>query len=95
VSWNEPQSPTPERVAEQMSRAEYRDGVWYRREGGKLVVWPVLKLDRLGVQAARAAEGFYGLPAPGDTEALKRGGFTSRIHVVPPSFRADAQAYQR
>jgi hypothetical protein len=47
MGWNEPQTPTPERVAEQMSHAVYRDGVWYRREGGKLVVWPILKLDRL------------------------------------------------
>jgi hypothetical protein len=84
MSWDAPDP--PERVAEQMARAVYRDGVWYRREGGKLVVWPVLKMDRAGVQAARRAEGFYGLPAPGDTEAFKSGGFTSRIHFVPPRF---------
>ena len=45
VAWSCPD--TPERVAQQMERAVFRDGVWYRLEDGKLTVWPVLKLDRL------------------------------------------------
>ncbi|MHB8563351.1 MAG: hypothetical protein ACYDDA_05265 [Acidiferrobacteraceae bacterium] len=51
MSWDVPDP--PERVAEQMARAVYRDGVWYRRENGKLVVWPVLKLDRFAAQELR------------------------------------------
>ena len=40
VAWTIPD--TAERVAQQMERAVFRDGVWYRLEDGKRVVWPVL-----------------------------------------------------
>lgn len=39
-----------ESVADQMARSVYRGGVWYRRENGKPVEWPVLRLDRLAAQ---------------------------------------------
>ena len=49
MTWSCPD--TPERVAEQMSRAVFRDGVWYRREAdGSLAEWPVLRLDRLATE---------------------------------------------
>ena len=42
-----------ESVADQMARSVYRGGVWYRRENGKPVEWPVLRLDRLAARELR------------------------------------------
>ena len=46
MAWSEPD--TSDRVKEQMARAVYRGGIWYRRnDADELEVWPVLRLDRL------------------------------------------------
>ena len=46
MAWSEPD--TSDRVKEQMARAVYLNGVWYRRnDADDLEVWPVRRLDRL------------------------------------------------
>ena len=42
-------------IVEQMNRSRYRDGRHERLENGAWVPWPVLPLDRLGLDEAKRA----------------------------------------
>lgn len=50
-------------LSDQMNRSRYRNGRFERLEGGEWVPWPVLPLDKAGVEEAKR-EALQGRPRP-------------------------------